>query len=79
MAVTVSVGEGYHLDVQGKLHSVVQPAQSHDRISIQRAGQDALPAVHQVIRHRPTFNLTVPVCRQQPRACTHTLNTVSDP
>lgn len=57
--------------MQGQLHAVVQPAQSDDGVSIQGAGQDALPAIHQVIRHRPAFNMTVTVRRQQPGACAH--------
>lgn len=53
----------YHLHMQSELHAIVQPAQCNNRISIHRTRQNVLPAVHQVIRHGPAFNLTITVCR----------------
>lgn len=62
----------YHLHMQSQFDSIMQPAQSNDGISIQRAWQDALPAVYQVISHGPALNLTITIGREQPWSYTHT-------
>ena len=69
------LNQRYHLHVQGQLHPVVQPGESHDGLPGQSAAQGRLPRAHQVVRHRPALNGPIAVSRQQPGAWSHTLIT----